>query len=109
MAIIYIARENSDLTEGRGHMRDVGYFEVVDHAVAFAKGRGVMGVGDGEVDRVETFENCGEEAGRRTRIYGYRKKPDGTWGYGYMDCRDVPDPKKNPEYAEYLRLKEKFG
>ena len=46
---------NSDLTEGRGPMRHVGYFKFRPDAEDSVKGMGVMGVGNGEVKQVEVI------------------------------------------------------
>ena len=99
---IYVAMENSDLTEGRGHLKAIGYFLIEEDAVKAVKGRGVQGVGDGAVYRcpVGIIGTSGEQ------IYGYRKNWNGKWGYGWVDNRDAPT--NDPEYAEYQRLREKF-
>lgn len=113
---IYIAKENSDLTEGRGPMRVVGYYTNENAAVAAVKGRGVMGVGDGEVVSVEVLDTYLVDADHphrdhtqfyEIRVYGYRKNWNGKWDYGYVDLRDAP--KNDPEYATYIRLQAKFG
>jgi len=50
---VYEALVNSDLTEGRGPMRHVGYFTHRPDAERAVRGMGVMGVGDGEVKQTE--------------------------------------------------------
>lgn len=106
--IIYIARENSDRTEGRGHSVDIGCYSDLDKAIERVRGRGVMGVGDGEVWEMEIPDPPFAITGAlpKNRVYGYRKDLAGKWGYGFVDNRDAPI--HDPEYQEYLRLKEKF-
>jgi len=103
---IYIAKVNSDLTEGRGPMKIIGYYEDEQEACDAVKGKGVMGVGDGEITSVHlNVINPKEEL-----VYGYHRSGRGIlgeWRYGWVDGRDLP--KHDPEYIEYLRLKEKFG
>lgn len=108
---VYEAQENSDSTEGRGPMRTIAIFTNLEEAVKAVKGRGVMGVGDGEVLETDVYENAEDmaENGRlyasRKRVYGYRTRPDGKRDYGYLDFRDL---NSDPEYVEYMRLKKKF-
>lgn len=114
---VFEARINADSTEGRGPMIVIGIFSDAGEAVMAVKGRGVQGVGDGEVyerkvfDTLEQWRNAKPENGRidagHRLVYGYRQDAGGTWGWGYADLRD--DPKtQHPEYAEYLRLKKLF-
>lgn len=118
----YEATENSDLTEGRGHQKTFAAFEREEDAVEAVKGHGVQGVGDGEVYRVTAFSSLAEwknatnfKSGGtlygspilREKVYGYRRDWRGQWGSGYVDNRDAPV--NDPEYAEYVRLKNKFG
>ncbi len=107
---IYEATQNSDQTEGRGREIPIGYFDKLEDAVEHVKGKGVMGVGDGEVNEIEVHATVSSlnEFGpvTKTKIYGYRKDPTGKWGYGYVDNRDAPTD--DPEFKEYLRLKAKF-
>jgi hypothetical protein len=49
----YEALVNADLTEGRGPMRHVAYFSERADAERSVQGKGVMGVGNGEVKQVE--------------------------------------------------------
>lgn len=105
----YEVMQNADLTEGRGPMRLVGNFYTLEKAVQDAKGRGVMGVGDGEVVEVSiTLNNDDTVSVERKQAYGYRQRRNGKWGYGYTDLRDEPDPRTDPDYANYLRLKKRF-
>lgn len=104
----YVTTENSDLTEGRGPMRDVSAWKTEQEAYKDALGRGVMGVGDGEVVEVSLLEKT-DEPGleiKRRRVYGYDEDWDGMWRYHWLDQRDRPTD--GEEYKEYLRLKEKF-
>lgn len=104
----YQALKNSDQTEGRGHMVVIGRFSTEEAALEAARGQGVMGVGDGEVAKVNynVFDDgvvhCIVE-----KVYGYRQDWNGKWGYGFVDNRDAPT--NDPEFQEYLRLKAKFG
>jgi hypothetical protein len=104
---LYIAAENADMTEGRGPMIVKGLYPTEAQALAKVKGRGVMGYGDGEVYKIELIDGVHEggllEQGNL--VYGYRKTPDGTWGYGFTDLRDYNE---DPEFAEYKRLRDKF-
>ena len=52
MREIFLARVNSDSTEGRGPMRTIGYFANEADARKAVEGQGVMGVGDGTVENV---------------------------------------------------------
>lgn len=105
----YEVMQNSDQTEGRGPMKLVGNHYKLEAAIQDAKGRGVMGYGDGEVIEVSiTVNNDDTITVERHKVYGYRQGRDGKWGYGYMDLRDEPDPRTNAEYANYLRLRKKF-
>ncbi len=121
---LYLACQNSDLTEGRGGYVGIGLFDNEEAAVAAVQGRGVMGVGDGQVyeliDAVKVFSTIEEwveaktprpginpQPGMSRLTYGYRKDWKGKWGYGYADNRDAPV--NDPEYAEYQRLQQKFG
>jgi hypothetical protein len=100
---IYLAQENYDLTEGKGGWKTLGYFTDPEKAVERVKGRGVMGVGDGQVVVVKL--DTGNA--RQETFYGYRQNAAGKWGYGYVDGRDDP-VLQDPELPEYLRLKKKF-
>lgn len=105
----YEVMQNSDQTEGRGPMRVVNNFFKLEDAVEDARGRGVMGVGDGEVMEVSiTVNNDDTVSVDRVKVYGYRRGRDGRWTSGYIDLRDQPDRSKDPEYREYLRLQRKF-
>lgn len=109
---IYEVSQNSDMTEGKGQMRPIAYFDDLLFAVEHAKGRGVMGVGDGEVNEliihnsIDDLNNKGRET--KIKIYGYRKDLSGNWGYGFVDNREYIELQKDPEYSEYVRLKKKF-
>lgn len=87
MTKLYIATENSDRTEGRGVLVVTGIYSVPEDALSAVRGRGVMGVGDGEVYEIP-FEQ-GRHKGRLIRseflYYGYHKFADGTWDYGLTD------------------------
>lgn len=124
MRLIYEAAQNSDMTEGKGAMVGFAYFTSEDEAVLAVKGRGVMGVGDGEVFAIRLYDTCAEydeqtarekqimrDTGtryieRRKKVYGYRKDLAGQWGSGYVDNRDAPV--NDPDFQQYLALKAKF-
>lgn len=124
MITIYEAAANSDRTEGRGSMVGFAYFDNEDAAVAAVKGAGTMGMGDGDVYAIELYGSLQEyldasaardELARRNgrtfieqrkKVYGYRKDWNGQWGYGYTDNRDAPVD--DPDYATYIKLKNKF-
>lgn len=57
MKIIYVARENADSTEGRGPMVPIAHFLKKEDAELAARGRGVMGYGDGDVKVIPVFES----------------------------------------------------
>lgn len=99
---LYIATENSDLTEGRGHTVVTGIYTDPDVAVKAVRGRNVMGVGDGDVYEVELVNGSWNGELYENKYYGYRQI-NGHWGYGYTSEGD------DPEFDEYLRLKRKFG
>jgi len=114
----FVAKINSDQTEGRGHMIDYGVF--TDRLSAFdkVKGEAVMGVGDGDI-YIRTYHRCRyatcpEIVQTDTQIYegsAWGKKnlcgegkysdfmPDG-WRADYSPM------KQDPQFIEYLRLKE---
>lgn len=109
---IYEATQNSDLTEGKGGMVTIAFFDNLEEAVNCVKGRGVMGVGDGEVfeivihSKVPDLNKYGRET--KNKIYGYRKDLTGKWGYGYVDNREQEKIRNDPDYQTYLQLKRKF-
>ena len=115
----FVARRNSDQTEGRGGMLDMGFF--TDHKEAFkaVRGEAVQGCGDGDIV-IRTYYRCltcpalievnehiyhGDDytkkniLGKPGRFANFM--PDG-WRADYSDM--VQDP----EWEEYLRLKAKF-
>lgn len=115
---VYAAKQNSDLTEGRGAMVTIALLSDEQEAVKLVQGRGVMGVGPGEVYKVLVYPTAADVTAvlrdvkyglaykGEEKVYGYRRDLAGHWGYGYVDNRDAPT--NDPEYAEYLRLEEKF-
>lgn len=108
----YVVRGNSDQTEGRGGYLDRETFVELEDAIDCVKsGRwGVQGCkGDGEVvERKWRIINGTKWQSDDLKIWGYRKDMDGKWGRGFMDLRDS-EALLDPEYVEYLRLKEKFA
>lgn len=116
--IVYIATFNSDQTEGKGVPIVKAIFSKEEYAVASIMDEGVMGVGTGDVYAVEVQERPVLVRGSayssdtyvfhaKNQVWGYRRNWAGKWGYGWIDLRDAPTD--DPEYTEYLRLKEKFG
>lgn len=111
---VYAIKENTDQTEGKGQMVIRDILATEEEAIRAAKGRGVMGAGDGEVWRLRVWDTAAElktafRAGsaRAVQIWGSRRTVGGKWGYGYVDGRDDP-AKQDAEFAEYARLKKKF-
>lgn len=60
MKTCYGVYQNSDMTEGRGAMRLVHLFSHRADAEDDAKGRGVMGHGNGEVHRLYIYDSFSE-------------------------------------------------
>lgn len=66
---VYGVYVNGDSVEGRGPMIRIAYFDNHQEAVECAKGKGVMGVGDGDVrhehlviyETFKEFELCDKE------------------------------------------------
>jgi hypothetical protein len=121
MKQIYIAQENTDKTEGRGHMQMFAAFDNIEAAVEAVQDRGVMGVGTGEVsewDVYSSFQDFLDEVNptekyvgqypiiSSRKVYGYRKDWKDEWNYGYIDNRDAPS--KDPDYITYKTLQEKL-
>lgn len=118
VAQFYVARINHDQTEGRGPMKDRGLF--TDHMAAYerVKNQAVMGQGDGDISQ-RTFyrcEGCPEIIQKDSYIYygdNYLKRNIlGRRGYeNFMPDgwrRDYSTMESDPEFEEFLRLKEKF-
>lgn len=60
MQTIYIATRNSDSTEGRGHTETIAAFFDEKSAKQAVKGWGVMGVGDGDVEKMDVYDSFAE-------------------------------------------------
>lgn len=109
---VYVTQQNSDLTEGKGGMRDVSYWDNEGDAVQDAQGRGVMGVGTGDVV-MRSYRTLDDLSGKvefvQKRVYGYRKDPFGKWSDGFIDNREFSDVTQSDEYIEFLRLSKKYG
>lgn len=108
--LVFVSRINSDQTEGRGTMRPIAFSLEQEFAYNRIKGQGVMGVGDGDVGTMQFFHCsvCPELIKVEQTIYRGDKPqrnlefaPDG-WRREYSPMLS------DPEYKEYLRLKEKF-
>lgn len=112
MLVQYAVYGNSDTTEGKGGYVERAVFVNLSDAIDYVKSGavGVMGKrGDGQVREVTWYRS---EDGRRwhsksVTIWGYRRDKDGRSDFGFMDLRDS-EALTNPEYVEYLRLREKF-
>ena len=66
-------------------MRAVGQFKELKDAVEDAKGRGVMGYGDGSVEEVNVyFKENGRVIIERFEVYGFIRLPEGGYGSGYL-------------------------
>ena len=77
--------QNSDMTEGRGPMKAVGQFTTLEAAVEDAKGRGVMGFGDGEVEEVNLYvKDTGRIIVERFKVYGFVRNDNGDYTSGYL-------------------------
>lgn len=104
---VWVVRQNSDLTEGRGPMKDVGIYDSEDEAFEANRSvTGVMGVPShfgGEIWRV----SLGTYPVQQVLVFGHRKDWNDKWGYGWTDLRDRPDP-ADPEWHEFVRLRKKF-
>jgi hypothetical protein len=109
---LYVIKGNSDQTEGRGRQLDREIYTDLDIAAKVvtsgeAKSRwGVMGVGEVELHVRSIIEEDGLVSIQDNMLYGYRRDWRGNFNYGWVDNRDAPV--NDPDYAEYLRLKEKF-
>jgi hypothetical protein len=104
---VYVVRENSDKTEGRGTMIDVGVFDTEDEA--FECNRSVSGVMGhprhfgGMIYKVRLGEYPLDEE----LIFGFRTgSREGISNWGWLDFRDVNE--EDPEWVEYIRLRKKF-
>lgn len=121
MEKIYLAQENTDKTEGRGHMQVFAVFDNIEAAVEAVQDRGVMGVGTGEVSEwtvYTSFQDFVDEINptekyiglyptiSSRKVYGYRKDWKGEWSYGYVDNRDAPA--NDPDYVAYKTLQERL-
>jgi ribosomal protein S19 len=114
----YVTRHNSDLTEGRGGDVDAGIFEDRWEAHKATKGIDVQGT-DGSIVR-RTYNRCtGCPEIIKTDLpiyYGskYVKNRAGERHGFYKDFmpdgwrKDYSPMVNDPEYKEYLRLKDKY-
>ena len=105
MSAVFMVKRNSDLTEGRGPKIAVGLFSSEENAHRYVTSNDSPYMGF-EIWRegVSQTSNLHE---LREKIWGYRKDTAGRWANGWLDLRD--EPENDPEYQEFLRLKEKFG
>lgn len=105
---VWVVRENTDKTEGRGPLVDVAI--CASEQAAYEENRNVGGAMGhprhfaGDIYKVE----LGGYPLVETKVWGYRKRSwDGIFDFGWLDERDKPNP-TDPEYAKYLELKKKF-
>ena len=116
---VYAAVRNSDLTEGRGSLVVFAYFMNLTAAVKAVQGQDVMGTnGSVYTASIKVWNSFDEWCASDLRksgfatfnrdglVYGYHRNWQGKWVHDYVDS---DAPKNDPEYREYLRLKEKFG
>lgn len=119
LSSLFVAQRNSDQTEGRGSMIDVAYFDNHTEAYNRIKGEAVQGCGDGDVVLRSWYRchDCPEIIKTDKTIYvgdNYSKKNLlGKGSYSlfmkdgwHVDYSPIP---QDPEYKEYLRLREKFA
>lgn len=115
----FVAQHNSDQTEGRGRMIDAGAYLDLNDAIRKVKGQAVMGCGDGDIVHrtYYTCKSCPEVVREDKTIYHgddyFKKNIAGTGRYAdimpdgwHIDYSEVA---QDPEYKEYVRLREKFG
>lgn len=104
---VWVVREHSDKTEGRGPMKDVGVFNTEEEAFERCYNTsGVMGNPrhyGGEIWRV----SLGNYPFDQELVFGYRKDWNDNWGQGWINLRDKPKD-DDPDYIEYTRLRKKF-
>lgn len=104
---IWVVRENSDKTEGRGTMVDVAVCNTEDEA--FEVNRNVSGVMGhprnfaGDIYRIDV----GSYPLKQELVFGHRKDWNDKWGQGWVDLRDKPND-DDPEWIEYQRLSKQF-
>jgi|SRR6478752_9814745 len=107
---VYIVRQNQDLTEGRGPMRDKAFYPDELSAYDGLKATtGVMGTDSGKeiVRRSYYYEpETTDYTVVDDLLWGYCTTAGGKWRYGWTDGRDLPN--HDPEWAEYVRLANKF-
>jgi hypothetical protein len=119
LAVYFVGQYNSDQTEGRGHTVETDAYEDVQDALKSVKGYGGMGTGDGDIVK-RTYYRCTEcpaivkedEPIYFGSLY-MKKNMLGRYG-SYSDFnpdgwrKDYSSMETDPEWSEYLRLKEKF-
>lgn len=122
---VFEVQENSDQNEGRGPMRTVGFFDNFSAAFEVAKGRGVMGGGDGDIlmhsassgaRRVFSTKEAFEAAGGGDlmpnpgeRVYSSYFGLNGAYFKVVKNRTEEERIEADPEYAEFIRLQKKYG
>lgn len=107
---MYVVRASSDQTEGRTPEVDREFFSDLDLAFkVIQSGRwAVQGVPAHSSLWQRTFvEKEGRFEVEDVKMWGHHQSKDGKWRYGWVDDRDVAEF-HDPEFQEYLRLKERF-
>lgn len=105
---VWVVRENSDKTEGRGTMVDVAVCSSEQRAYEQNyKVGGTMGNPRhyaGDIYKIE----LGGYPLVETKVWGRRCRSwDKQWDFGWLDERDKPDP-EDSDYLKYLELRKKF-
>lgn len=108
---VYEGRYNSDSNEGRGITLSSGLYTSDEAAYESIKGRGIWG-SNGDVYAIEVRDTFarGEAKPADELVYGWVPNRPGS-GAGqrrWVDGRDLPPAKVDPEWAEFLRLRDKF-
>lgn len=119
LAEIYVAQQNSDAVQWRGGMVDVEAFENCHDARDRVLNCGPEGIGDGDVIKRTYYwcETCPDIVKVEERIYiGDLESKKSRLGLppfenflpnGWRD--DYTDIQNDPEYSEYMRLRDKFN
>lgn len=97
-----------DQTEGRGGSKIVGYADTEATALDLVEHAGVQGSpGNVYVEEVALTEDDPAKRLRQRHVWGHHQDPlTKKWRHGWLDSRDVPE--HDPEWAEYVRLSQKF-
>lgn len=103
----YLVYEQPDKTEGRSASVLVAVCGTEEEAMEVNKGiHGVQGIPPQYGGTIYKTTLGPSSRGGREKIFGPVQR-EGRWVTGWVDGRD-PDPRVDPDYAEYQRLKAKF-